>query len=139
MCTGGSRMTKHLRKLLLYPLAAVLPALGLMIGLGTAAGASTTNTASATAAAIAKAAIKDLDIGQHGTIHRATSHPKKIDGQSVVDSYNWSGYVDTGSDYSEVSGSWTEPSGSSASERALAAFRAGTAGTATAPSRRKAG
>jgi hypothetical protein len=122
---GGSRMTKHLRKLLLYPLAAVLLALGLMTGLGAAAGASTTHSAPAAATAIAKAAIKDLDIGQHGTVHRAAHLSKKIDGQSVVETYNWSGYADTGSGYNEVSGSWTEPSASCGSELTLAAFWVG--------------
>jgi hypothetical protein len=118
-------MTKHLRRLLLYPLAAALLALGLMIGLGAAAGASTTHATPAAATAIAKAAIKDLDIGQHGTIHRASHLSKKIDGQSVVETYNWSGYADTGSGYSEVSGSWTEPSASCGSELTLAAFWVG--------------
>ncbi|MGD0559307.1 MAG: G1 family glutamic endopeptidase [Streptosporangiaceae bacterium] len=119
-------MTKHLRRFLLYPLAATLLALGLMIGLGAAAGASTTHATPAAATAIAKAAIKDLDIGQHGTIHRASSHlSKKIDGQSVVETYNWSGYADTGSGYNEVSGSWTEPSASCGSELTLAAFWVG--------------
>lgn len=118
-------MTKHLRRLLLYPLAAMLLALGLMIGLGAAAGASTTHATPAAATAIAKAAIKDLDIGQHGTIHRASHLSKKIDGQSVVETYNWSGYADTGSGYSEVSGSWTEPSASCGSELTLAAFWVG--------------
>jgi hypothetical protein len=118
-------MSKHLRRLLLYPLAAVLPALGLTISLGAAAGASTTHNAPAAAIAIAKAAIKDLDVGQHGTVHRAAHLPKEIDGQSVVDTYNWSGYADTGSGYSEVSGSWTEPSASCGSELTLAVFWVG--------------
>jgi hypothetical protein len=118
-------MSKHLRRLLLYPLAAVLPALGLTISLGAAPGASTTHNAPAAAIAIAKAAIKDLDVGQHGTVHRAAHLPKEIDGQSVVDTYNWSGYADTGSGYSEVSGSWTEPSASCGSELTLAVFWVG--------------
>jgi hypothetical protein len=125
MFIGGPRVTRHLRRLLLYPLAAVLPALGLVIGLGAAAGASTTHATPAAATAIAKAAIKNLDIGQHGTIHRAAHLSKKIDGQSVVETYNWSGYADTGSGYSEVSGSWTEPSASCGSELTLAAFWVG--------------
>jgi len=118
-------MNKRLRRLLLYPLAAALPALGLLIGLGGAAGASTAHAAPAAATAIAKTAIKDLDIGQHGTVHRADGSSKKIDGQSVEETYNWSGYADTGSGYSEVSGSWTEPSASCGSELTLAAFWVG--------------
>jgi hypothetical protein len=118
-------MTKHLRRLLLYPLAAVLPALGLMIGLSAGAGASTTHSDPATAAAIARAAIKDLHIGQHGTLHRSARLERRIDGQSVVETYNWSGYADTGSGYNEVSGSWTEPSASCGSETTLAAFWVG--------------
>jgi hypothetical protein len=118
-------MARHLRRLLLYPLAAAVPALGLMIGLSAAAGASTSHAAPAAATAIARAAIKDLRIGQHGTVHRATHLTKKIDGQSVVETYNWSGYADTGSGYNEVSGSWTEPSASCGSELTLAAFWVG--------------
>ena len=118
-------MNKHLRRLLLYPLAAVLPSLGLVIGLGAAAGASTAHAAPAAATAIAKAAIKDLRVGQHGTAHRAGRVAKKIDGQSVEETYNWSGYADTGSGYNEVSGSWTEPSASCGSELTLVAFWVG--------------
>jgi hypothetical protein len=118
-------MARHLRRLLLIPLAAAVPALGLMIGLSAAAGASTSHAAPAAATAIARAAIKDLRIGQHGTVHRATHLTKKIDGQSVVETYNWSGYADTGSGYNEVSGSWTEPSASCGSELTLAAFWVG--------------
>jgi hypothetical protein len=118
-------MARHLRRFLLYPLAAAVPALGLMIGLSAAAGASTSHAAPAAATAIARAAIKDLHIGQHGTVHRATHLTKKIDGQSVVETYNWSGYADTGSGYNEVSGSWTEPSASCGSELTLAAFWVG--------------
>jgi hypothetical protein len=122
----GFRMEKRLRKFLLYPLAAALPALGLMIGLGvTGAQASTTPSASAGAAATAKAAIKQLLIGDHGVNHRVSRFSKKVEGLNQVESTNWSGYADTGSGFSKVSGSWTEPSASCGGGIQLAAFWVG--------------
>ncbi len=44
---------------------------------------------------------------------------------SQVQSTNWSGYADTGSGFSTVTGSWTEPSVSCTSQTSLAAFWAG--------------
>jgi hypothetical protein len=122
-------MEKRLRRFLLYPLVAALPALGLMIGLGTtAAGASTMSAASASAgaAATAKAAIKQLVIGEHGANHRVSGFSKKVEGLNQVESTNWSGYADTGSGFTEVNGSWTEPSVNCGSTPiALAAFWVG--------------
>jgi hypothetical protein len=122
----GFRMEKRLRKFLLYPLAAALPALGLMIGLGAAgAQASTTPSASAGAAAAAKAAIKQLLIGDHGVNHRVSGLSREVKGLNQVQSTNWSGYADTGSGFTRVSGSWTEPSASCGSGIQLAAFWVG--------------
>jgi hypothetical protein len=44
---------------------------------------------------------------------------------SQVQSTNWSGYADTGSGFSTVTGSWTEPSVSCTSTTSLAAFWVG--------------
>jgi hypothetical protein len=114
-------MTTHLRRFLVYPLAAALPALGLMLGLGTSAGASTAPRTSQSAAAAA--AIKQLVIGQHGTDQKVSATSTKIKGLTQVHSTNWSGYADTGSSFSKVSSSWTEPSATcSSGQEQLAAF-----------------
>jgi hypothetical protein len=127
-------MTNRPRRLLRYALAAVIPAIGLLAA--TAGGASAspiaahaaTPSASTQATALAKAAIKKLTIGQHGLDQRSgiTSPPTKIKGLSQVSSTNWSGYADTGSSFSKVSASWTEP-GVTCSSRTtqLAAFWVG--------------
>jgi hypothetical protein len=118
-------MDKRLRRFLVYPLAAALPALGLMMGLG-ATGAAASTTPSAAAAATAKAAIKQLIIGEHGADQRVSGFSKKVEGQTQVESTNWSGYADTGSGFTEVNGAWTEPSAScSSSGVQLAAFWVG--------------
>jgi hypothetical protein len=128
-------MAIHLRRFLLYPLAVALPALGLMAGLGsTAAGASTTaSTPAAAAAATAKAAIKQLVIGEHGANHRVSGFSKKVEGLNQVESLNWSGYADTGSGFTEVNGSWAEPSATCSSGSVqLAAFWVGIDGYTSA-------
>jgi hypothetical protein len=109
-----------------------------MMGLGTAAGASTTSAApansaatnSAAATAAAKGAIEHLLIGQHGTNHAvsrsAPSARSAVKGLTQVDSTNWAGYADTGSSFSKVSASWTEPTPSCSSDaEQLAAFWVG--------------
>jgi hypothetical protein len=116
--------------------------LGLMAGAGASAGASTTpsaassaasnsaasNTAasdSGAAASAARAAIENLQIGQHGNNHK-TGVSKKVSGLTQVQSSNWSGYADTGSSFSKISSSWTEPSVScSGNQEQLAAFWVG--------------
>jgi hypothetical protein len=108
-----------------YLLAALLP-LGVLVGLGgfgTVASASTQPTA-AQAAALAKAAIRQLMIGQHATNHLVPGHSQhQISGLTSVQSTNWSGYADTGSAFSKVTGRWTEPSPTCSSQReSLAAF-----------------
>jgi Peptidase A4 family len=122
-------MTHRLPRFLLYPLAALLPALGLFIGLGSAAGASprpATPSAEAQAAALAKAAIRSLMIGQHANDHGIGVSSPPINGLSNVQSTNWSGYADTGTAFSTVTGSWTEPSATcSGRSESLAAFWVG--------------
>jgi peptidase A4-like protein len=112
---------------LLLPLIALLPVLGLLAGTGSAANASPAGGSNAArAAAIAKAAIKGLSIGQHDTDQR-TGISSQITGLTQVQSTNWAGYVDTGSNFSQVAASWTEPSPASCGllSISLAAFWVG--------------
>jgi hypothetical protein len=130
-------MTARLPRFLTYSLAATIPALGLAIGLGSAAGASTTAatpaaTQSAAARTAAKAAIEHLVIGQHSANHRVGSARSGAKGLTDVTSTNWSGYADTGSSFSKVSSSWTEPTPScSGRSEQLAAFWVGIDGYAS--------
>ncbi|HSZ42552.1 MAG TPA: G1 family glutamic endopeptidase [Trebonia sp.] len=123
-------MTRPLTRILLYPLAAALPAAGLLISLGTAADASTTASASARPAAsagpaaVARNFIRHLMIGQHSADQHA-GQAVKVKGQSQETSNNWSGYADTGSGFSKVSASWTEPTTSCGLGISLAAFWVG--------------
>ncbi|MGH3164633.1 MAG: G1 family glutamic endopeptidase [Trebonia sp.] len=124
-------MSRRLPRFLTLSLAATLPAMGLAIGLGTTAGASTTSVApavshAAAAKAAAKAAIEHLVIGQHSANHRVGSARSGAKGLTDVTSTNWSGYADTGSNFSKVSSSWTEPTPScSGRTESLAAFWVG--------------
>jgi hypothetical protein len=112
-------------------LTATIPAVALLTGLGTAASAtaSTAPTAAqrAHAAAIARAAIKNIVVGfEHSPTLKVTSRHTNVKGLSQVESTNWAGYADTGSDFSKVSASWTQPTGvSSGSTTSLAAFWVG--------------
>jgi hypothetical protein len=118
---------------------AALPALVLSAGL-TAAASASASTAPATAAATspssaqraaaaqqARAAIKNLVVGfKHSPTAKITSHTTGVKGLTQVESNNWSGYADTGSNFSKVTASWTEPTGkSSGSTESLAAFWVG--------------
>jgi hypothetical protein len=124
-------MTRLLRRSV-YAALAVIPALGMLLGLGATANASASPAASAsaspaaTARAEAIALIKSLKIGFHGTDQRAGTAHHQIFGLTQVQSTNWAGYADTGSSFSRVSASWTEPSVScSRSQTQLAAFWVG--------------
>jgi len=106
----------RIRNFLLYPVMALLAALGLMLGLGSAGGASTASASQAPGgAAAARAAISTLrllKIGHHSPNLRVPAAPQEINGVSQVESTNWSGYADTGTGFSQAAGSWTEPSAS---------------------------
>jgi hypothetical protein len=116
---------QQLRRTVTLALAAALPALGLTFLAGTAANASPAHTsASARAAAEALATIRHLAIGQHGTDHRVSS-ARQVSGLTQVESTNWSGYADTGSNFSSVTGSWREPSVSCSRSTTYAAFWVG--------------
>jgi hypothetical protein len=109
---------------MLISLMACVPAIGLVAAFSPPAGASTAAVPSARALAIAKAAIKHLEIGQHAVDHRVSGH-SMLKGLTQVQSSNWSGYADTGSGFSTVTGKWTEPTGSCTSTESLAAFWVG--------------
>ena len=113
-------------RLLNLALLACLPAAGMLLAFGTAAGASTAATHSAQAAANARALLHSLSVGQHSANQGVAGHAAKIKGLSQVQSTNWSGYADTSSTFSTVTGSWTEPSAScSGRTTSLAAFWVG--------------
>jgi hypothetical protein len=122
----------RVRNFLLYPLLALLPALGMALGVSSTAGVSTASAAQAAGpAAAARAAINSirmLKIGHHSPNLRVPTSQQEIGGVSQVESTNWSGYADTGSSFSQAAGSWTEPSASCGSRRSaesLAAFWVG--------------
>ncbi len=103
-----------------------VPALGLLLAMSPAAGASTTpRSAAAQAAQVARQALEHLSVGQHAADHRVSRPSLRVKGLSQVQSTNWSGYADTGSGFSAVTGSWTEPGVSCTSTTSLAAFWVG--------------
>jgi hypothetical protein len=127
-------MTRNPRRFLLYCLTAIVPAIGMLAATVTTASAQTTTiatarpSASAGAQALARAAIEKLAVGQHPLNHPAgvVSAPGKPKGLTDVTSTNWAGYADTGSSFSKVSASWTEPSATcSSGAEQLAAFWVG--------------
>lgn len=120
------------RKFALTGLAAVVPVAGLLAATALTANAQTTTasastSASAGAEALARAAIQGLTIGHHSSDrHIGRASPGKIKGLTDVQSTNWGGYADTGSSFSRVTASWTEPSATcSRSTEQLAAFWVG--------------
>jgi peptidase A4-like protein len=118
----------RLPRILTCAMIAVLPAFGLAAGLGTAASASPVGTtarpAPAGADAMALAIIKHLRVGQHATDHRLPG-VSRVKGLSQAQSTNWSGYADTGSNFSKVTGSWSEPGASCSRGTTYAAFWVG--------------
>jgi hypothetical protein len=126
-------MANRPRRFLLYSFAALVPAIGLLAGTAAAASARTitahtavTHSAAAEARAIAVAEIKKLTVGYSPADRNVGVKSPGNQGLSDVESTNWSGYADTGSSFSDVSASWTEP-GASCSSRttSLAAFWVG--------------
>ena len=124
-------MTRHPRRFLLYCLTAIVPVVGILTAGVTAASAQTTAakpSAAASAAALARTEIEKLAIGHHPLNHLVgiTSPPGRLKGLTNVTSTNWAGYADTGSSFSKVSASWTEPSATcSSGAEQLAAFWVG--------------
>src|ERR1700689_5765437 len=125
-------MANRPRRFLLSSCAPLIPAIGLLAGSAAIASAGTisapaaTHSAAAEAKAIAVSEIKKLTVGYHPTAPRGGITSPGFKGLSDVTSTNWSGYADTGSSFSDVSASWTEP-GASCSSRttSLAAFWVG--------------
>jgi hypothetical protein len=104
-------MDRRHPRLIACSLAACAPALGLVIAVAPGASAASSGSSSsyAHALAAARAAIRHLSIGQHATDH-AVGRAHRINGLTQVQSTNWSGYADTSSTFSTVTGNWTEPS-----------------------------
>ncbi|HEY1920435.1 MAG TPA: G1 family glutamic endopeptidase [Streptosporangiaceae bacterium] len=107
------------------------PALGLFMAFGSMSSASAGTTHSASHAqtaaqreAAARAALQKLLDGQHATNH-AVGHGIRSNAVTKTTSTNWSGYADTGSGFSKVSGAWTEPSVTCTSATAIAAYWVG--------------
>jgi len=121
------------RKFFLCCVAAIVPAAGILAATAVTASAQPTTavtarpSASAQAQAVAKAAIEKLTVGQQPLNHpvAGVSPAARFRGLSKVSSTNWSGYADTGSSFSKVSASWTEPSASCGYTTQLAAFWVG--------------
>jgi len=121
-------MHRRFPRLAIVSLAACAPVVGLIMAASPAASASThhaTPSQSARALAIAKNAIEHLSIGQHSANQRVSEHATGIKGLTDVSSTNWSGYADTGSGFTTVTGTWREPSISCTSTTSLAAFWVG--------------
>jgi hypothetical protein len=122
-------MHRRPHRLLGTALVACAPVLGLLLAFGPSAGASTTSVAgaspSARAAAAARTFLEHLSIGRHGFDQRVAGHASRVKGLTKVESTNWSGYADTGSGFSTVTGKWTEPSATCTSKTSLAAFWVG--------------
>jgi hypothetical protein len=124
------RMIKRVSRFLRYPLAAGLLTAGLLAGAGagtaaSAAGTTASATAaagsharshpaaagsspSAQAAAAARNAIRQLLVG-HRSLDQRAGAAQTVNGQTQVKSHNWAGYAVTGSSFSHVGASWTEP------------------------------
>ena len=123
-------MTRRPRKFLLYCLTAFVPVIGMLTATAVSASAqpAASRPAAAEAKALAQAALQKLEIGHYPLNHKTgiTSPPSKPYGLTNVTSTNWSGYADTGSSFSKVAASWTEPSATcSSGAEQLAAFWVG--------------
>ena len=120
-------MHRRPSRLLGRALVACVPVLGLALAFGPAAGASTAGASpGASAASAARTALEHLTVGWHGAFRRMSASASGVRGLSQVQSTNWSGYADTGSGFSTVTGSWTEPTATcSGRTESLAAFWVG--------------
>ena len=118
-------MHPRVPRLLTCTIAACAPVLGLVIAVAPGASAASAPASSyAQALAAARSAIRHLSVGQHATDH-AVGHKSRFQGLTQVQSTNWSGYADTSTTFSTVTGKWTEPSVSCSSQTSLAAFWVG--------------
>ncbi len=119
-------MPPRIPRLLTCSLAACVPVFGLVIAVAPGASAAASPAASpyAHALAAARGALRHLSVGEHATDH-AVGPVARIRGLTQVQSTNWSGYADTSTTFSTVTGSWTEPSVSCTSRTSYAAFWVG--------------
>jgi hypothetical protein len=122
-------MTRRSR-LLLFSMAACVPAVGLIVAMVPAASAASRPSASdrAHAETIARDFLRHLTVGWHPTDHAVGTSLPEISGLNQVQSTNWSGYANdntSGNTYSAVSAKWTEPTGTCTSTTSLAAFWVG--------------
>jgi hypothetical protein len=119
---------RGLSKPLARCLAVGVPVVGLVMALAPAAGASTLAHPSMAAA---RAELQTLLKGWRtlpdwvGGSRAATSRASGIEGLTKVESSNWSGYADTGSGFTKVSTTFTQPTGTCTSATSLAAFWVG--------------
>jgi hypothetical protein len=118
-------MQRRPPRLLAYSLAACAPALGLVIAVAPGASAAAHTSSYAHALAAARATLRHLSVGEHATNHGIFSHETRVNGLTQVQSTNWSGYADTSSTFSTVTGSWTEPSVSCTNRNTFAVFWVG--------------
>ncbi len=108
-------------------IAACAPVLGLVIAVAPGASAAASPaTMHARALAAARAALRHMSIGQHATNHAVGRPGARFEGLTQVQSTNWSGYADTSTTFSTLTGNWTEPSVTcSGGQESLAAFWVG--------------
>jgi hypothetical protein len=118
-------MHRRPARLLGTALIACVPVLGLLLAFGPSAGASTTSASPSARLAAARALFEHLGIGRHASDQRMPGHGSEVKGLTKVKSFNWSGYADTGSGFTSVTGKWTEPSAKCGSAESLAAFWVG--------------
>src|SRR5690242_3930564 len=121
----GDPMQRSLPRLVTCSLAACATVLGLVIAVAPGATAAAHTSSYARALAAARAALRHLHVGEHATNHGIFSHTARVRALTQVQSTNWSGYADTSTTFSKVTGSWTEPSVSCTSRTSLAAFWVG--------------
>lgn len=108
---------RSLTKQLACCLAACVPVVGLVMAVGPAAGASTAAPARAKVPTAAAEKVARSALEQYLSDHRSllqvpsgqVSVPAVQGATTSEQSTNWSGYADSGTGFSEVSGSWTEP------------------------------
>jgi hypothetical protein len=118
-------MRRRIPRLLTCSIAACAPVLGLVIAVAPGASAATSSASPhARAVAAAHALLRQLHVGEHATDH-VVGHKSHVSGLTQERSTNWSGYADTSSTFSTVTGNWSEPSVSCTSRTTYAAFWVG--------------
>jgi hypothetical protein len=117
-------------------LAACIPAAGLLVAFSPAAGASTSGAPSTAPAVAARTAVQQFLAAKHGFDHLVRGHlhmlgvSAQANAATSSQSTNWSGYADTGSGFSAVTGSWTQPAATcSGWEPTVTSFWVGIDGT----------